>query len=69
MIFLKHHLIGETLKKALEHHDKEKKSALNRLIDIEEDINEYFINLYRLNDRLSKEVEAKDITLFFIKFQ
>lgn len=62
--FLKHHLIGETLKKSLEHHDKEKKSALNRLMDIEEDINEYFINLYRLNDRLSKEVEAKDITLF-----
>ncbi|MDD2575214.1 MAG: BREX-1 system adenine-specific DNA-methyltransferase PglX [Acholeplasmataceae bacterium] len=59
--FEKHPLIGKGLKKDFGIYKMNQKLTFNKLKKIEEDINDYFINLYSINEIIHSEVEDKNI--------
>ena len=62
--FLRHPLVkGNNLLNLWNEYDKLTKTNFNQLKSNEEELNEYFINLYGLEDELTKEVEDKYVTI------
>jgi hypothetical protein len=62
--FKKHSLIGKIkLSEKFVKHDLETNDNFSKLKKNEEKLNEFFINLYELNDELSKDVEDKYVSI------
>ena len=62
--FLRHPLVkGNNLLNVWNEYDQLTKTNFNQLKSNEEELNEYFINLYGLEDELTKEVEDKNVSI------
>ena len=62
--FLRHPLVkGNNLLNVWNEYDQLTKTNFNQLKSNEEELNEYFINLYGLEDELTKEVEDKYVSI------